>query len=335
MQEAGHDPVLHEVQSPVGLPRGQEMPGRAPCVPRALEPFRCPQLKRLLAVPVPGPQLGAQHPAHQMVVPEARPLVIERRQEQVGRVNAVQQHLCVLPRGDGCARVRGQLPQDRRIEHEPDDLGRLLVKDFGDEVLDDRVAADLQCPRGPHRVGGAAQRKRRHLQRRGPSLAALMKQRKLGSTDLDAEVGQQAAALGQGEMQVMVAKLAQLTGNPQPVQPQRRVHPAGQHQLGDLGRPALDKISHGPGDPGRRGMEVVDHDRRPCGQLRGIVGDRRDDIGRHVAVHREQVGGIGAEPRRHRLGGLDETGPEADRVSVGLIAGQPGSSAWWSCRRPA
>ncbi len=34
-----------------------------------------------------------------------------------------------------------------------------------------------------------------------------MKQRKLGSTDLDAEVGQQAAALGQGEVQVMVAAI--------------------------------------------------------------------------------------------------------------------------------
>jgi len=28
------------------------MPGRAPCVPRALEPFRCPQLQRLLATPL-------------------------------------------------------------------------------------------------------------------------------------------------------------------------------------------------------------------------------------------------------------------------------------------
>ena len=64
------------------------MPGRAPRVAGALEPFGCPQLERLLAVPVPGPQLSAQHPAHQMVVPEARPLVIERHQEQAGRVNS-------------------------------------------------------------------------------------------------------------------------------------------------------------------------------------------------------------------------------------------------------
>ena len=133
----------------------------------------------------------------------------------------------------------------------------------------------------------------------------------------------------------MVAELAQLTGYPQPVHPQRRVGPAGQHQLGVPGGPALDQIGHGPEDPGGRGMEVVHDDRRPGRQLHGIAGYRRGDIGRHVAVHREQAGGIGAKPRRHRLGGLDETGPEADRVSVGLIARQPGSSARWSCRRPA
>ena len=98
VQEAGHDPVLQEVQGPVGLPGGQEMPGRAPCVAGALEPFGCPQLERLLPVPVPGPQLSAQHPAHQMVVPEARPLVIERHQEQAGRVNSAQQRRRVLPR---------------------------------------------------------------------------------------------------------------------------------------------------------------------------------------------------------------------------------------------
>jgi hypothetical protein len=81
-------------------------------------------------------------------------------------------------------------------------------------------------------------------------------------------------------------------------------------------------------------MEVVNHDCRPCGQLRSIVGDRRGDIGRHIAVHREQIGGISTEPRRHRMKGLDETGPEPDRVSVGLIARQPRSSVWWSCRHP-
>ena len=261
------------------MPGGQEMPDRAPCLARALEPFGGPHLERLLACPVPGPQLSVQRLAHQMVVPEAGRLVIKRDQEQVGRVNSVQQRRRVLPRGDGCTRVRGQLLQDGDVEHELRDLRWLLIENFRDEVFGERTAADLQRPGGPRRVVGAAQGQRRHLQRRGPPLSALMKQRKLVGTDLDAEVGQQIAALGQGKIQVSVAELAQLARYPQPVQPQRRVNPAGQYQLGGPGGPPLDKIRHRPGDPGRRGVEVVDHDRRPGGQLRSVVRNRRGDIG--------------------------------------------------------
>ena len=82
-QEVGHDPVLHQGQRPVGLPRRQEVAGRAPRVTGGLEPFGRPQLQRLLAGRVPGPQLGAQHLAHQMVVPEAGPLVIERTRNRL------------------------------------------------------------------------------------------------------------------------------------------------------------------------------------------------------------------------------------------------------------
>ena len=174
VQEVGHDPVLQQGQRPVGLLRGEEVAGRAPGVTGRLEPFGRPQLELLLPGPVPGPQLGAQHLAHQMVVPEARPLVIERHQEQVGRVDAAQQRRRVLPAGDRRARARGQLAKDRRVQHELDHLRRLLLEDLGDEVLGDRVAADVQRPRHPRRVPGAAQRQRRHLQRRGPPLAALV-----------------------------------------------------------------------------------------------------------------------------------------------------------------
>ena len=69
---------------------------RAACLPRT-RTIRPPAAEALLARPVPGPQLGAQHLAHQMVVAEAGPLIIERHQEQVGRVDAAQQRRRVLP----------------------------------------------------------------------------------------------------------------------------------------------------------------------------------------------------------------------------------------------
>ena len=122
-------------------------------------------------------------------------------------------------------------------------------------------AADIERPRGPRRVPGAAQRQRRHLQRRRPPLAALMQQRQITGGDLDAEVRQQVAAVGQRETQVTVAKFAQLPRHPQPVQPQRRVDAAGQHQLRGVGGPALDQVGHVPGHRGRRMMEVVHDDR--------------------------------------------------------------------------
>ena len=61
-----------------------------PGVTGGLEPFARPQLEHLLPGAVPSPQLSLQQMAHQMVVAEAGPLIVQGDQEQVGRVDAVQ-----------------------------------------------------------------------------------------------------------------------------------------------------------------------------------------------------------------------------------------------------
>ena len=219
MQEVRHDPVLQERQPPVGLLRRQIVIGRTPRVPGSLVPFGRPELERVLAGPVSGPQLGAQDPAHQLVVPEAGPLLVEGHQEQVRGADRAQQRRRVLPSGDRGARLHGQHPEDGGVEHELGHLGRLLVEDFGDEVLGDRLPADLEHPLQPRRIRGSAQGQRRHLQHRRPPLAALMEQGQVGSGELDTEVRQQVTALGEGEIQVTIANLAQLTRHPEPVLP--------------------------------------------------------------------------------------------------------------------
>jgi hypothetical protein len=212
--------------------------------------------------------------------------------------------------------------------------GGCCSRTSGDEVVGDGLAADLQHPGQPRRIGGSAQGQRRHLQDGGPSLASLVEQRQVGIGHLDAEVRQQVTALGQGKIQVSVPDLVQLARHPQPVLPQRRVVTAGQHQLDRLGWPALDEIGHVRSRRGGREMEVIHDDRRARRQLGGIVGEGRGDISRHPPVHREKVGGIGAKPRFDSPWRLDETSPEPGRVGVGSVTGQPGRHARWSCRCP-
>ena len=60
-------------------------------------------------------------------------------------------------------------------------LGGLLVEHLGEEVLGDRAAAHNSARAACAGFRGAAQRQRRHLQCRGPPLAALMKQGQLVS----------------------------------------------------------------------------------------------------------------------------------------------------------
>ena len=78
-----------------------------------------------------------------MVIPVTRPVVIERHDEQIGRLDAAQQRRRVLPAGHGRAGISSQLVQDRSLQHEARYLRWLLLEDFTDEVLGDCMAADV------------------------------------------------------------------------------------------------------------------------------------------------------------------------------------------------
>ena len=78
-----------------------------------------------------------------MVIPVNRPVIIEGHNEQVGCLDAAQQRRRVLPAGHCRAGIRSQLVQDRSLQHEAGYLRWLLLEDFTDEVLGDRMAADV------------------------------------------------------------------------------------------------------------------------------------------------------------------------------------------------
>ena len=208
MKQVGRHPLLQQAQCPVGLPGREEIAGRSARVARGLQPLGYPELQRELPPAVHGTQLRAQHLAHQMVIPVTRPVIIERHDEQVGRLDAAQQRRRVLPAGHRCAGIGGQLVQDRGLQHETRHLRWLLLEDFTDEVLGDRMTADIQRTRNLGRLLGGPQRQRGHLQRRDPPLTSSVQERELTGGDPHTEVLEQGAALGQREIQVAVTKLA-------------------------------------------------------------------------------------------------------------------------------
>ena len=109
---------------------------------------------------------------------------------------------------------------------------------------------------------------------------------------------------------------------PHPVHPQRRVHPAGHHQLQRrrviLHQPAQ-RIS-----AGRTGQVKIINDQHP---IRGVkvVSQRRNRIGRDLTIESHQLAGILADPwlAEPNSRGLDDGSHEPGRVSIGRIAAQP------------
>ena len=158
------------------------------------------------------------------------------------------------------------------------------------------MAADVERARGPFRVPAAAQRQRHHLHDRGPPLAALVQQRELVGADLDPEVRQQILPLSAKENDRSRSRSSQRS----PDIRSRCRRSGGSLRLASTswavsaGQRSTRSVMARPTGRGR--MEVVHDDGRPGGQPGGIVRDRGRDVGRHCAIHREQVGGVGPDP---------------------------------------
>jgi hypothetical protein len=178
------------------------------------------------------------------------------------------------------------------------------------------------------RVGRTLNRERGHLQPGYPSLAARMDQRQLGLVQPHPEPSQETPGFLHGKGQVCISELDQFLMCPHAVHPQRRVHPAGHHQL-QRRRVILHQPPQGVG-AGRAGqLKVInDQDPRPIRRLE-VVSQSRDRIGRYLAIEAHQLTGILAELRltKAMARSLDEGRDEPDRVSVRRVAAQP-------CRRP-
>ena len=177
---------------------------------------------------------------------------------------------------------------------------------------------------GGGRVGGTPDRQRSHLQSRYPSLAARMDQSQLWLVQPHAEPGEETPGFLHREGQVCIPELDQVLMGPHPMHPQRRVNPAGHHQL-QRRRVILHQPPQGVG-AGRPGQVKIinDQDPQPIWRLK-VVSQSRHHINRHLAIKAHQLAGILTEPWLAKAipGRLDDGRDEPGRVGVGRVAAQP------------
>jgi len=142
---------------------------------------------------------------------------------------------------------------------------------------------------------------------------------------------QQARRLRGGEREVAAADLGEPAGQPVPVQRQRRIPAAHQHEAQPLVRVAQHELQVGRPQPAGQLRDAVEHqhDRprlvaqggREAAEHRPVDGVRRDEWG---------------ELGERRLGapqGLDQVGPEGRRLVVLALQGDPGDRL--AAARPA
>jgi len=171
VHEVRHDAILQERQRLVRLLRRQIMVSGAPDVPGSLGPLGRPAAGAWCSRARSRAHNSARRiPADQRV--KAEGWSVHRR--LAPRTGARPRRRAAAPprpavRVTATHASTVQHPENRRVQHEPGHRGRLLIEDLGDEVLRDRLAADLQCAFQPGPVGRSAQGQRCHLHDCGPA----------------------------------------------------------------------------------------------------------------------------------------------------------------------
>ncbi len=178
------------------------------------------------------PQAGAEQVGEQMMVAPPAAHLIQRYQEQSCLLDGLQHRLAAVPAGHRIAQPAGQPLQHRGLQQEVAHLLGLALQHLLSQVVQDiAVAAAERCNEAdgirlpPQGQGGQLQsghpplgpgRQRRHRRVRQVSTSRF---------------AQQHRRLSHGEPQVGGAQLRQLPAGPQTRQRQRRIGPAGQHQV--------------------------------------------------------------------------------------------------------
>ena len=177
-------------------------------------------------------EAGTEQVGEQVVVAPPDAHLIQRHQKQACPLHLLQHHLATCPAGDRITQLPGQPLQHRGLQQEGAHLLRLAVKHLPGQVVqhETMAAAERRHETGDIRL--LPQRQGGQLQARRPPLGAgrQRRHRRAGQAG-PGRLAQQGRRLVLREAQLGGAQLGHLTAGPQPRQRQRRVGPAGQHQV--------------------------------------------------------------------------------------------------------
>ena len=307
---------LDEVGGPLVVLAGEGVHDRGLDVALLLAPPARPPVELEHRRRVLGEEPGPEHVGEEVVVPVPAATVVERDEEEVRPVEPFDHGGAVGATGHRVAGLGGEPIEDRRVEQERADLlGLVLEHLLGEEVDDEAVVAG----EAGDEVGGVdapLHRERGELQGRDPAFGAGLESGHVALVEAQAhrvvEVGGRFAV---GEAEVRGADLEEIAACPQPTERQRRVGPAGDHQVGLAGE-VVDQEAEGVVD--LRAVDdvvVVEDDRDVVGAGGEIVQQRREDrLGRlRRPEERERVRSDPVVDGRDRG---DQIGEEHGRVVV-------------------
>ena len=318
--------LLDEPGRPSGVAGGQRVPDGVVGEAVLLVPGRGGAVQLGHAVGELALQVGAQEIGEQVVVAPPPPLLVERDQEQAGPLDRLQQLLAVRAAHHGVAQRPAQPVEDRGLQQERAQLGRLAFEHLLGEVVEHEAVAPGELGDEPGDVAAALQRQRREVQARRPALGALAerarRRRRTGATR------PRCAAARAASPAVKRRSPARSSAS----WPRARSLASGSggslrlaSTMCSAGGRWSSRNSHRPVHLGRLDhVVVVDHQRHVLGR-RGELVHQRGDGGRERGGRRaghdrtDAVGHAGA----HAVERGRDVAPEPHRVVVARVERQP------------
>ncbi len=276
-------------------------------------------------------QLCLQHLPEEVVVTEPFPAVVERDDQQVVRLERLQNARGIVPLEHGVTQRTAHAVEDRGPRQELELARAPGGRGARPEVIGDEpvVAAERREPR---LAVGSVESERREVDPCGPALGALVQRGRLRLAEVEPRRREELVSLGVAQRERRRSELEQLAVRPELREPEARLRAPGQHELRSGGHVE---------EKGRESVQAVgivdlvdvvqhEHDRlTPSGER--LAEPREAACPQGVARCIEPLEHLGRD-RAVAVQGLGDVRHQEDRIVVAAVEGNPGELTSVMCR---